>query len=74
VIIKLLRNNDELTLLEYFSKFRERENRTIPLLKVIPLDIGRTMIAFPPTALCLFVPNSFAAWLSCTSTTLPIGI
>jgi serine/threonine protein kinase len=48
VVLKLVSDRrKELEFLEYFHKFREPANHTIPLNGVIRLDIGKTIIALP---------------------------
>jgi len=47
VVLKLLDGGEEVEFLKYFRDIKDSANHTIPLLQVINLDIGKTVVALP---------------------------
>jgi hypothetical protein len=84
VVLKTIVDSNERRLLQYLSGIKAPLNHTIPLLDVIDLSIGKTIIALPQkapldevlrfvtvlTTLSPFVFNSLKGWPLCISTRL----
>jgi len=47
VVLKIIRDSNERRLLQYLSGIKAPSNHTIPLLEVIDLSIGKTLIVLP---------------------------